>query len=158
MVDEQPPDSDPGAPQPPPPPPPAAPPPPPTYRPPSAPPPATPGYAQPPPPGYTPPAYGQAPPPPPPGYDAPAYGTPGYGFAPRTEGMAIAAFVVALVGLFVCGLIAGIVALVLANNAQQKIDAANGQLTGKGFVTAARVIGIIAIVSGAVIILFAATN
>jgi hypothetical protein len=62
------------------------------------------------------------------------------------------------VGLFVCGVIAGIIALVLANNAQQKIDASNGQLTGKGFVTAARVIGIIAIVAGALIIVFAVSN
>jgi hypothetical protein len=60
--------------------------------------------------------------------------------------MAVAAFVVAIVGLFVCGIITGIVALVLANQAAQKIDASGGRLTGKGLVTAARVIAVIAIV------------
>lgn len=89
------------------------------------------------------------PPPPPPGYGVPgtiAGGGYGYPYAPRTEGTAIAAFVVALVGLFVCGVVTGIVALVLANNAQQKITASGGRLTGSGFVTAARVIAIISIV------------
>jgi hypothetical protein len=54
--------------------------------------------------------------------------------------------VVAIVGLFVCGIITGIVALVLANQADQKIKAAGGRLTGQGLVTAARVIAVIAIV------------
>jgi len=54
--------------------------------------------------------------------------------------------VVALVGLFVCGVITGIVALVLANQAQQKIHASGGRLTGSGLVTAARVIAVISIV------------
>ena len=45
-----------------------------------------------------------------------------------------------------CGVIIGIVALVLANQAQQKIAVSGGQLTGTGMVTAARVIAIIAIV------------
>jgi hypothetical protein len=54
--------------------------------------------------------------------------------------------VVAIVGLFVCGVITGIVALVLANQASQKINASGGRLTGSGLVTAARVIAIISIV------------
>jgi putative exporter of polyketide antibiotics len=64
---------------------------------------------------------------------------------PRSEGLAVAALVVAIVGVFVCGVFAGVVALVLASQAQKKINASNGQLTGTGMVTAARVIAIIAI-------------
>jgi purine-cytosine permease-like protein len=86
------------------------------------------------------------PPPPPPGYGGATAGGPGYQYAPRTEGTAIGAFVVALVGIFLCGVVTGIIALVMANNAKQKIDASNGQLTGTGFVTAARVIAIVSIV------------
>lgn len=152
----------------PPPPPPDAPPPPsplpppPPQPPPPGPPPGppAPGYA---PPGYpspssAPPGYGQPPPPPPPGY-GPQEGTPGrgghgYQHAPRTEGSAIAAFVVSIVGLFICGVVTGIVALVLANNAQQKIAASGGQLTGSGFVTAARIIAIVSIVLSALGIVF----
>lgn len=92
------------------------------------------------------------PPPPPPGYGAPAGGVHGNQYAPRTEGTAIAAFVVSLVGVFVCGVVIGPVALVLANNAQQKIVASGGGLTGSGLVTAARVIAIISIVFSILII------
>ena len=49
-------------------------------------------------------------------------------------------------GLFVCGIVIGAVALVLANQATQKISASGGRLTGTGLVKAARVIAIIAIV------------
>ncbi len=123
-------------------------------------PPPPPGYTPPPPPGYAPPAYGQPapaygqapPPPPPPGYGAPTYGAPGYGQpaygyeAPRTEGQAVAALVVSIVGLFVCGVISGVIALVLANQAQQKIVASGGRLTGEGMVKAARIIAVVSIV------------
>ena len=49
-------------------------------------------------------------------------------------------------GLFVCGILTGVVALVLANQATQKINASGGRLTGTGLVKAARIIAIIAIV------------
>jgi low affinity Fe/Cu permease len=95
----------------------------------------------------------------PPSYGAGGYGGPGYEYsAPRTEGSAIAAFVVAIVGIFVCGIFTGIVALVLAKNAQQKIDASGGRLTGSGFVTAARVIAIISIALSALGIVFVITR
>ena len=55
-------------------------------------------------------------------------------------------------GVFVCGVVTGIVALVLASQAQQKITASNGQLTGAGMVTAARVIAIIAIALNLIVI------
>jgi uncharacterized membrane protein YjgN (DUF898 family) len=102
------------------------------------------------PPVYGAPAYGQP---------APAYGQPGSFDGPRSEGLAVAALVVAIVGVFVCGVFAGIVALVLASQAQQKIHASNGRLTGSGMVTAARVIAIVAIVLNLVVIaVFIGTN
>jgi hypothetical protein len=162
---------------PPPPPPPAPPPQPgppsaPSYpAPPAYPPPAPPGYGQPHQgqPGYAQPGYGQAPPPPPgygappgyappgygpPGYAPPGYGPPGYGSEQRTEGTAVAALVVSIVALFVCGLIIGPVALVLATQAQKKIVESHGALTGLGMVKAARIIGIIATVLSVVGIIF----
>jgi hypothetical protein len=121
-------------------------PPPPAPPPPSAPPTPAPGTVPPPPPGYV--------PPPPPAYGAPQgpYGAPpgayppGYAGPPRTEGNAVAALVLSILALFVCGIVVGVIALVLANNAKQKIVASGGQLTGLGMVTAARVIAIIAMV------------
>jgi hypothetical protein len=62
--------------------------------------------------------------------------------------------VVSIVGLFVCGIVTGIVALVLANQAHQKIVTSGGQLAGEGMVTAARIIAIISIVLSAVGIVF----
>ncbi|MCZ7528285.1 MAG: DUF4190 domain-containing protein [Acidimicrobiia bacterium] len=56
------------------------------------------------------------------------------------------ALVCAIVGLLVCAIVLGPVALVLASNAQKRIDASYGALTGSGLVTAARVIAIVAIV------------
>jgi hypothetical protein len=90
----------------------------------------------------------QPPPPPPPqspqspqsGW-SPTPAAPGYGYRPpQTEGMAIAAFVCAVAAFVVCPVIPAIVALVLAHNAQQKINASGGSLTGDGFNTAARII------------------
>ena len=81
------------------------------------------------------------------------YGQPEYGAPTRTEGMAIGALVCAIVGLFVCGIVLGIVALVLANTAQKRIDASGGQLQGDGLVTAARIIGVISIVASVLVLL-----
>ena len=106
----------------------------------------------------SPPAWGTPPPPPPPaapsGYGGPGAGY-GYGYpAPaQTEGTAIGALVCAIVGLIVCGVVLGVVGLVLANSAQQKIDASGGRLTGSGLVTAARVISIVDLVTWALFML-----
>ena len=99
------------------------------------------------------------PPPPPPPPDSapvapdyqpgPAYG---YGGAPKTETTAIAAVVVAVVGLVLMPIILGVVALVLANVANKKIQESNGALTGQGLVTAARIVGIIDIVVAVIVI------
>ena len=142
---------------PPPPPPPAAP----VPGPPAAgsPPPAGPTWPQAPPPaqdygqqGYTQPyggqqGYGQPPYGQQPGY-GPPYGAPpgaGYGYAqaPPTDSSATAALVIAIIGFFTCPPVGAIVALVLANSAQKRIEASNGQLGGLEMARAARIIAII---------------
>jgi len=102
-----------------------------------------PGYGPPSPeqqPGYGQPGYGQ------PGYGQPGYGQPGYGSAaaPQTEGTATAALVIAIVGFVTClWPVAGIVALVLANNATKRIEESGGRLSGLEQARWARVIGIV---------------
>jgi hypothetical protein len=75
-----------------------------------------------------------------PGWPQPGYGT------PPTEGMAVAALVVAIVGFLVCAPVGAIVALVLANGATQRIQASGGRLSGLEQARAARVIAIIELV------------
>lgn len=75
----------------------------------------------------------------------PGYGQPGYGYKTGryTEGLAISALVVAIVGLLACPPIGGIVALVLANSAAKRIEASGGGRSGLGLVMSARIIAII---------------
>jgi hypothetical protein len=144
-------------------PPPAAPGPPPAGGPPTAPvpePPAAPAWPQTPPQGYPPqygdqPGYGQ------PGYAQPGYGPPygappGYGYGyqqgPQTDSSATAALVIAIVGFFICAPVGAIVALVLANSAQKRIEASNGQLGGLEMARAARIIAIIELALTALLI------
>lgn len=92
--------------------------------------------------GYGQPPYGQQP-----GY-GPPYGAPpgaGYGYAqaPPTDSSATAALVIAIIGFFTCPPVGAIVALVLANSAQKRIEASNGQLGGLEMARAARIIAII---------------
>jgi hypothetical protein len=96
----------------------------------------------PPPPGYGQPGYGQ----PPPG--APPYGTqPGYGYGypagPPTDSSATAALVIAIVGFFICPPVGAVVALVMANSAQKRIEASQGRLGGLELAKAARIIAIV---------------
>jgi hypothetical protein len=120
---------------------------------------------EPPPPAYGPPGgYGptggyEAPPPP----QAPqpygqqyGYPQPGYGYpaAPQTEGSATAALIIAIVGFFVCAPIGAIVALVLANSAEKRIQESGGRLTGLDQAKAARIIAIIELALTALAILF----
>ena len=108
-------------------------------------------YAQP---GYGPPPYpaqpgsGQQP-----GYGPP----PGYGYGyppgPQTDSTATAALVIAVVGFFICAPVGAIVALVLANSAQKRIEESNGRLTGLEQAKAARIIAIIELALTAVVIL-----
>ncbi|MFL6183839.1 MAG: hypothetical protein ACJ745_03140 [Actinomycetes bacterium] len=124
--------------------------------PPSSEPPTTPGppAPRPPPPGYGQPGYGQ----PPPGYGQPPYGAPpGYGYGypagPQNDSTATAALVIAVVGFFICAPVGAIVALVLANSSQKRIEASGGQLTGIEQARAARIIAIIELVLTGIAIL-----
>jgi len=100
------------------------------------------GTEPPPPPEQPPPPPSPPGPPggPPPGWAPPPAGTPGYSSVPQTEGTAIAALCCAIGAFVVCPVIPAIVALVLAHNSQQKINASGGRLTGDGLNTAARII------------------
>jgi hypothetical protein len=120
---------------------------------PEAPPPPAQGYG---PPGYGQqdygqPGYGQPPYGTQPGYGQPPYGAPpGYGYGypagPQNDSSATAALVIAIVGFFICAPVGAIVALVLANSAQKRIEASGGRLTGIEQARAARIIAIIELV------------
>jgi hypothetical protein len=116
------------------------------------PPPAAPGYGQQ---GYGQPGYGQPPPGAPyggqPGYGQPGYGTqPGYGYGypagPPTDSSATAALVIAIVGFFICPPVGAVVALVMANSAEKRIEASEGRLGGLELAKAARIIAIVELV------------
>jgi len=104
-------------------------------------------------PGYGQPPYGTQP-----GYGQPPYGAPpGYGYGypagPQNDSSATAALVIAIVGFFICAPVGAIVALVLANSAQKRIEASGGRLTGMEQARAARIIAIIELVLTGVAIL-----
>jgi hypothetical protein len=114
----------------------------------------------PPPPSYGQPGGAQQPP----GYGPAAqepyaqqygYGQPAYGYppGPQTEGMATAALVIAIAGFFICPPVGAIVALILANNARQRIEASGGRLSGLEQARAARIIAIIELVLTAILVL-----
>jgi hypothetical protein len=115
------------------------------------------GYGQP---GYGQPGYGQPPYGGQPGYGQPPYGAPGYGYGypagPQTDSSATAALVIAVVGFFICAPVGAVVALVLANSAQKRIEASGGRLTGLEQARAARIIAIIELVLTGIAILFGA--
>jgi hypothetical protein len=118
---------------------------------PEAPQPSAPGYGQP---GYGQPPYGGQP-----GYGQPGYGQPPYGYGygypagPQTDSSATAALVIAVVGFFICPPVGAIVALLLANSSQKRIEASGGQLTGLEQARAARIIAIIELVLTGILIL-----
>jgi hypothetical protein len=98
------------------------------------------------------PGYGQ------PGYGQPGYGAPpGYGYGypagPPTDGTATAALVIAVVGFFVCAPVGAVVALVMANSAQRRIEASGGRLGGLELAKAARIIAIVELALTALLIL-----
>jgi hypothetical protein len=105
-----------------------------------------------------PPGYGPAAQEPQPSAQQYGYGQPGYGYppGPQTEGMATAALVIAIAGFFICPPVGAIVALVLANNASQRIEASGGRLSGLEQARAARIIAIIALVLTAIVVLVGA--
>jgi hypothetical protein len=58
-----------------------------------------------------------------------------------------------VVGFFICAPVGAIVALVLANSAQKRIEESNGRLTGLEQARAARIIAIVELALTAVLIL-----
>lgn len=89
-----------------------------------------------------------------PGVYPPPSGTmayPGYGIVPQSyNGMAVTAFVLSLLGLVCAGVILGIVSIALSVTAQNGMKR-SGNFQGRGLATAALVLGIIDIISGAFI-------
>jgi len=88
---------------------------------------------------YVPPPPPAAPNPQPQWGPPPAPGPAIYGPS-HTEGLAIAALILAIASFVVCPMIAAVVALVLAHVAGNKIDASGGRLSGEGLVRAAQII------------------
>ena len=95
-------------------------------------------YGSPPPPPPAPP-YGA---PPPPGYPYPAGG--GYAM-PASNKKALWAMILGIVSLFCCGIVTGIVAIVLSQQAKQEIARSGGMQTGAGQAQAGFILGIIGI-------------
>ena len=60
--------------------------------------------------------------------------------APQTDGKAIAALVLAIVGWIVLPIIGPILALVFASGAKKRIDASGGTLAGRGLAVAGQVV------------------
>lgn len=91
-------------------------------------------------------SYSEPPPPPyggpPPGYGGPP---PGYGPQPaRTNKKAVWSLVTGILSLLCCGIVFGVIAIILAQSAKKEI-AATGQ-DGAGLATAGMVLGIVGLV------------
>ena len=94
-----------------------------------------------------------APPPPPPGFEQyPASGP------PQTHSKATASLICGIIGLFLCGVILGPVAIYLGNQAKQEIRGSGGRYTGDGMATAGIVLGIIAVVAFVVGLIYVLAN
>jgi hypothetical protein len=71
---------------------------------------------------------------------------------PPTSGKATAALVLGIVGLVMCGLLAGIPAIILGSQARREIDASQGRLAGRGAAQAGFILGIIGTVLSTLLI------
>lgn len=117
------------------------------------------GSTPPPPPppyGAPPPAYGAPPPaPPPPGYP---YAGGGYA-VPAGNQKALWSMIIGILSLVCCGLVTGIIAIVLSQQAKREIAASGGMQTGAGQAQAGFVLGIIGVALTVLgIVLVAATG
>lgn len=106
------------------------------------------GYSAPPPPGgpqypAPPPSGPQYPAPPPFGSYASPYGGTYMAGAPQVDGLAVTAFVLALLSFFCLSIFGSIPALILAGRARRYIRSSGGMKTGSGLATAATVLSII---------------
>ncbi len=107
------------------------------------------GPAAPPPPGPLPPPPGPLPPPPDASPDAyPPEGYPYGAVQPKTPGVVITGFVLALVGIAIAPIPLGITAIVLGIVGLNKINASGGALKGRGLAIAALVIGPLDVIIG----------
>ena len=79
-------------------------------------------------------------PPPPPGFD---YGA---GAPAMMASKATGALVCGIVGLLLCGVVLGPVAIYLGTQAKKEIRSSDGRLKGEGLATAGIVMGIIALI------------
>ncbi|HVJ98861.1 MAG TPA: DUF4190 domain-containing protein, partial [Acidimicrobiia bacterium] len=92
--------------------------------------------------GYPPPGYPQQSGYPQPGYPS-AYPGPGY-YGPTTNGMAVAALVLGLVGWLFCGL-GSVLAIIFGFVSQSQIKAAQGRQSGAGMAKAGIILGFVGI-------------
>lgn len=67
---------------------------------------------------------------------------------PRIDSLALAGFVVSLVGLFLFGVLLGPVAFVLAAVGYRKVTHSGGMLAGRGLAIAGMIIGVIDTAAG----------
>jgi len=91
-------------------------------------------------------------PPPPPGFD---YGA---GAPAVTAGKATGALVCGIIGLFLCGIILGPVAIYLGTQAKKEIRTSDGRLKGEGMATAGIVMGVIAVIGFVISIIIFTTR
>lgn len=67
---------------------------------------------------------------------------------PRNDPLALAGFIVSLVGLFLVGVILGPVGFILSAFGHRRVTRAGGELLGKGFAVAGMIIGVIDTAAG----------
>lgn len=87
------------------------------------------------------------PPPPPPGPG-------GYGYpVPQTNQKALWSMIVGIVSLVFCGIVLGIVAIVLGSTARKEIAASGGMQTGEGMAKAGVILGWVGIALTVVVLI-----
>jgi hypothetical protein len=93
---------------------------------------------------------------PPPPMTPPGYSPYGGGAAAQSNSKATSSMVCGIVGLLICGIVLGPIAIVLSSQAKREIAASPGRYTNAGMATAGQVLGIIAVaVSGIFIAIIA---
>ncbi len=89
---------------------------------------------------YTPP-----PPPPPPGAG---------GYPPQTNQKALWAMILGILSLVLCGIFAGVAAIILGNSAQKEIAGSGGMQTGQGMAKAGIILGWISVALTVLVVIF----
>jgi len=94
------------------------------------------------------------PPPPPPGYES--FDDPPGTAKPHPRGTLI--LVLGILSFFVCGVVLGVVAYVMGNNALKEIDRNPGAYTNRGRVNAGRICGAIGAALSVLLLVLAVTS